>query len=210
MPNKEREHIKKMRRETKSPILLQQEVLERFGTDAEDKMNYDEAHQLYNDAIVWASWHDLAVQDYLAEECAIHRISSGEETPKLYVQKVLDAINEMVNHLGRGRQLGLNDLEQRMVDTLWGWVPHNYPDNYVNCAKEVSAVIQQLLPSEDSERDEKAYIAFHTKVIEEVKRLAEKHDVVFDTTKYNLSAGYLDEWLPFEYGIFINFWGEVD
>jgi hypothetical protein len=38
-------------------------------------------------------------------------------------------------------------------------------------------------------------------VIAEVKQLAQKHDVDFDTSDYNLSAGYFYEWLSDEYGI---------
>jgi hypothetical protein len=104
-------------------------------------------------------------------------------------------------HLQRGKELGLSLLEQRTLDTLWSWVPHDYPENYVACAREVSDAIVRLLPPEDEERSEEGYIAYYNQVIEEVKRLAEKYDVDFDTSGYSLSAGYFYEWLSKEYGM---------
>jgi hypothetical protein len=92
-------------------------------------------------------------------------------------------------------------MEQQVVDTLWGWVPHNYEDNYVACAREVSKAIVRLLPADTEIRSEEGYALYYNKVLGEVKKLAEKHDVDFDTSGYNLSVGYLYEWLSNEYGL---------
>ena len=220
---KMRQYIDKMKQQYRSPIELWKEVEVRWGTitippssgkdlnlwlqiDSEED-DYTAAKRIYNEAIYWASWNDMAVQDYLAESCGVHRVKSDNHQE--YVNCVKLAIEEMANHLKKGQDLGLSELEQRVVDTLWGWVPHNYWENYVNCAREVSETIVHLLPPETEERSEEGYRVYLDAVITEVKKLAEKHDVEFDTTKYNLTTGYLCEWLATEYGlVFDDTWDE--
>ena len=171
-------------------------------TDIQIPQNYDEAYSALRDMINWAHENDLPMQDYFAENCS-HRLSTceSEEERCRFVEAVKKAIQEMKAHLQRGKELGLSLLEQRTLDTLWSWVPHDYPENYVACAREVSEAIVRLLPPEDEERSEEGYIAYYNQVIEEVKRLAEKYDVDFDTSGYSLSAGYFYEWLSKEYGM---------
>lgn len=201
MASKEREYINKHRQLFKSPVELQKEVDARYGADAEQKMSDKEAHDVYSEAIRWASWNDIAMQDYWAEECGsgIHRWD--ENNPKPYVKKVLATLKTMAEHMIHGQQLGLSDLEQRVVDTLWGWVPHNYQDNYVACAREVSKAIIRLLPPDSEEKSKEGYKAFYRQVINEVKRLAAQYDVDFDTSEYNLTIGYFYEWMSIEYGL---------
>ena len=170
-----------------------------------DEDDFIVAKRIYNEALGWACWNDIAVQDYLAEACGIHLVDSSNQQE--YINCVKLAIEAMANHLRRGQELGLNNMEQQVVDTLWGWVPHNYRDGYVDCAREVSEAIKRLLPPEDSKKSEDGYIDYYNNVMKEVKRLAEKHNVDFDTSDYNLSAGYFYEWLSEEYGmIFDDAW----
>jgi hypothetical protein len=197
---KAREYIEKRRRMFRSPVELQQDVETRYGTDAEVKVSFQEARDLYDEALGWANSHDIAMQDYWAEQCG-YAFQWDEENPKPIIRKVLGALKEMADHLKRGRELELNDLEQQVIDTLWGWVPHDYPENYVACAREVSKAIVRLLPPEREDKSEEEYVAYYKKVIAEVKQLAQRHDVDFDTSDYNLSAGYFYEWLSDEYGI---------
>ena len=201
MASREREYIDKGRKRFKSPIELQKEVDARYGADAEQKMSYREARDVYQEAILWSSWNDIAMQDHWAEECesGIHRWD--EDNPKPYVKKVLSTLKTTAEHLIHGQQLGLSDLEQRVVDTLWGWVPHNYQDNYVACAREVSKEIIRLLPPDSEEKSKEGYEAYYLQVINEVKRLAAQYDVDFDTSEYNLTIGYFYEWMSNEYGL---------
>ena len=179
MASKEREYINKMRRQYRSPIEWLKDVETRYGADAEQKLSYKEAQDIYSESIGWAIWNDIAMQDFWAEECGYGH-QWNEDNPKPIIQKVLATLNTMADHLRRGRELGLSEMEQQVVDTLWGWVPHNYEDNYVS---------------------EEGYALYYNKVLREVKKLAEKHDVDFDTSGYNLSVGYLYEWLSNEYGL---------
>lgn len=200
MASKARNYIKKQRQLFRSPFELQKDVDTRYGTDAEMKMSFQEAHDVYDEALGWAMWHDIAMQDYWAEQCG-YAFQWDENDPKPIIRKVLATLKTMADHLQHGQELGLSEMEQQVVDTLWGWVPHNYQDNYVSCAREVSEAIVSLLPPEAEDRNEDRYIAYYHKVIDEVKRLAEKHDVDFDTSDYNLSTGYFYEWLSSEYGM---------
>lgn len=202
MASKEREYIDNQRHSYKSPLEQQKEVDALYGADAEWKMSDKEAHDIYDEAIYWAMWNDIPMQDYWAYRCDPSRLLN-EDNPRLYVKKVLEALRTMSKHLARGKELGLGDLEQRVVDTLWAYVPHNYQENYVDCAREISKAIGRLLPPEDKERNRDGCVAYYNQVFEEIKLLAEKYDVAYSTSDYNLTVGYFNEWLKLEYG-FIN------
>ena len=200
MTSKAREYIEKCKRLYRSPIEVLADVDARYGADAEVKMSYKEAHDIYDESIRWASWNDLPMQDYWALHCGCDYYWD-EEDPGFIVKKVIEALREMADHLKRGQQLGLSLLEQRVVDTLRQWVPHEYEADYVACAREVSQVIVRLLPPEDEERTKDGFTSYYYKVMDEVERIAAEHGVEFEQTEYNLSLGYFREWLSNEYGI---------
>lgn len=203
MADKQREFIENERRQYQSPVELLKRLAELYGDDFEQKLSYDDSRKVISEAMLWASWHDLAMQDFLAEQYE-PRSKKDEESPRQYVKKVLDALKVAANHLQRGQQLGLSDLEQRVVDTLWGWVPHDYPENYVACAREVARAIVGLLPPEAKSPTEVGYEQYCDSVMHEVKQLAAKHGMELDTSGYNLTMGYFNEWLSDEYGIVLD------
>ena len=201
MASKVKDYIEKQRQLHRSPVVLQQDIDARYGADAEQKMSFQEAHDIYDEAIGWSMWHDIAMQDYWAEQCGFGH-QWDEADPKPIIRKVLETLKTTAVHLAHGQELGLSDMEQQVVDTLWGWVPHDYQDNYVACAREVSEVIVRLLPPETEERSEDGYVAYYQQ-----KQLAAKYDVEFDTSDYNLTVGYFYEWMSGEYGmIFDDAW----
>ena len=200
MTSKAREYIEKCKRLYRSPIEVLADVDARYGADAEVKMSYEEAHDIYCDAISWAISNDLPMQDYWAQHCG-YSYYWDEENPRFIVKKVIEALREMADHLKRGQQIGLSLLEQQVVDTLRQWVPHKYEADYVACAREVSQVIVRLLPPEDEERTGDGYNRYFRKVMAEMERIASKHGVEVDSSEYNLTLGYFHEWLSNEYGI---------
>lgn len=209
MASKEREYFDRQRRQFRSPVELQKVVDARYGADAALKMGYREAHDIYDESIKWSSRNDMPMQDFWAYSC--RDVYLFDETdPGPVVQQVVEALKAMSEHLSHGQELGLSALEQRVVDTLWGWVPHDYEEDYVACAREVSEAIERLLPPDSAERTEEGYGAYYRDVIAEVRRLAAKHDVEFDSAssdkdsgswEYNIKAGYLYDWLKGEYGL---------
>jgi len=208
-------HIAQMRQEFRSPIELKEvaEALWRRSQvtysaaeaahlehmTAEEEAVQTEALELFHEAVNWAEWNDLAVQDYLAGKCSTTSVNHNDSVA--FCTALREALGEMAAHLLKGRELGLSALEQRVVDTLWSWVPHDYWENYVACAREVAAAIERLLPAESAERTVEGFMTYRNAVLAEVKRLATAHDVEFETEKYNLSLGYFCDWLAQEYGI---------
>ena len=208
MANKTKKYIDRMRRKYKSPFEMQKNIDTKYGTDAEQKMTFKEANKIYDDAVFWASWNDIPMQDYWVRQCGSSY--KWQDNPRPFVKKVLTTLEAMVNHLTRGQELGLSELEQRIIDTLWGWVPHNYQENYVDCAREMAKAIVSLAPAEKEKKSEEGYAIFFDKVMGEIKNLAEKYDVEYDTSDYNLTLGYFYEWMPLEYGmIFEHKWVET-
>ena len=184
----------------KSPVKLKKEVDAKYGTSAVEKMSLEEANSIYHEVISWASWNDMTVQDHMAMNLGTTFEDADEQHPTKYIGKLMELLGESADHLQRGRELGLTALEQRVVDTLWGWVPHNYQDNYVACAQAVGKVITERIPRQGIDTSIEGARAYITNIIEAVKALAAEYDVDFDTTKYNLTTGYFLEWLNEEYG----------
>jgi|GEM_PF-6255482 len=204
MPSKEREYIDRMKRECISPIEIQREIIARYGTNVDEKMSFDEANDIYYKVLQWALWHNIAVQDYMAFGCGKHIDNCDEHNPQPFVSKVIETVDIVANHLTRGKELGLNDLEQQVIDTLWSWIPHNYQENYVACTREVSKVIKRLLPQETEPRTEEGYYDYCGFVIDEIKQISQRYDVEFDSSDESLTVGYFQEWLSEEYGLILD------
>lgn len=210
-----RAHIAQMRQAYRSPIELTEaaealwrrsqvahsaaEAARAGHPTAEEEAVLMEAQALFHEAVDWAEWNNVAVQDYLAGKCGMAGVDY--EDARVLCTALREALGEMAAHLLKGRELGLSALEQRVVDTLWSWVPHDYWENYVACAREVAAAILRLLPEESAERTTEGFMTYRNAVLAEVKRLAAAHDVEFETEAYNLSLGYFCDWLAQEYGI---------
>ena len=80
----------------------------------------------------------------------------------------------------------------------------------MDCAREIAKAIVSLAPAEKEKKSEEGYAIFFDKVMGEIKNLAEKYDVEYDTSDYNLTLGYFYEWMPLEYGmIFEHKWVET-
>ena len=96
--------------------------------------------------------------------------------------------------------MGLNDEQMRVVDLLWSWVPHDYPEDYVATAKEVIEVVDRALPAKTVIRSRKGFKMFYDQLIPQLVQVIEKHDVPVDLTdRYNLTMGYMEDWLYSKY-----------
>ena len=194
-----KKEIEKWRRKFPSPIMIQQEIVEKYGDNATEKMSADEAHDYFYQAVGWATNNDKPMQDYFAYGCEFD-VQDRHSEPQRAVTSVVNAIKEMSDHLQRGKELGLSELEQRVVDTLWSWVPHDYLDNYVACAREVAEVIVRQIPPDTEIRTQKNYYAYMRRVMPEAEQIAKRYDVDFDPSAFDTSTAYFQEWLASEYG----------
>ena len=145
--------------------------------------------------------HNDAVQDYYAENCSSAEIDTQDvNEADAFTNKAIEVLTEMKHHVEQGRQLGLNDEQIRVVDMLWSWVPHDYPEDYVATAKEVIEVVDRALPAKTVIRSRKGFKIFYDQLIPQLVKVIEKHDVPVDLTdRYNLTVGYMYDWLFAKY-----------
>ena len=145
--------------------------------------------------------HNDAVQDYYAENCSSAEIDTQDvNEADAFTNKAIEVLTEMKHHAEQGRQLGLNDEQIRVVDMLWSWVPHDYPEDYVATAKEVIEVVDRALPAKTVIRSRKGFKIFYDQLIPQLVKVIEKHDVPVDLTdRYNLTVGYMYDWLFAKY-----------
>ena len=145
--------------------------------------------------------HNDAVQDYFAENCSTGDIDTQDiDNADKFINDAIGVLTEMKQHAERGRQLGLNDEQMRVVDLLWSWVPHDYQEDYVATAKEVIEVVDRALPAKTVIRSRKGFKMFYDQLIPQLVQVIEKHDVPVDLTdRYNLTVGYMEDWLYSKY-----------
>ena len=145
--------------------------------------------------------HNDAVQDYYAEHCSTGDFDpQDEKKADTFINDAIEVLTEMKQHAERGRQLGLSDEQIRVVDMLWSWVPHDYPETYVETAKEVVEVVDRALPAKTVIRSRKGFQMFYDQLIPQLLQVIEKHDLPVDLTdRYNLTVGYMYDWLYAKY-----------
>jgi hypothetical protein len=145
--------------------------------------------------------HNDAVQDYYAENCSTADIDTQDvNAADTYINNAIEAIIEMRHHAEKGRQLGLSDEQMRVVDLLWSWVPHDYPEDYVAAAKEVIEVVDRALPAKTVIRSHKGFKLFYDQLIPQLVKVIEKYDLSVDLTdRYNLTMGYMYDWVYAKY-----------
>ena len=145
--------------------------------------------------------HNDAVQDYYAEHCSTGDFDpQDEKKADTFTNDAIEALTEMKRHAEQGHQLGLNDEQIRVVDLLWSWVPHDYPEDYVATAKEVIEVVDRALPAKTVIRSRKGFQMFYDQLIPQLLQVIEKHDLPVDLTdRYNLTVGYMYDWLYAKY-----------
>ena len=145
--------------------------------------------------IDWAVLHNPVVQDYLAKVIHFKGIRKNDDWEKIGPD-LMTALLNVHNHLFLGHESGLDSQGQFIIDALWGFVPHDYPAEYVACAKEILTSVPELLPTK---RNKAAKRQFVNKVIQRCSEITKKYDVDFDTKKFNISLSYIAFWLEYFY-----------
>ena len=114
-----------------------------------------------------------------------------------YKECVLSAIEGAEVHLQDGYCLGLTDEEIGLVDSMWTYVPHDYPENYVEAAREIWQKIEPIRngfggghkSKEDCDR-------FVKDMVEMILPIAEKHEVDMELDdEFSLALAYVKDWL---------------
>ena len=142
-----------------------------------------------------------AVQDYYAENCNSNNVNVKELAEcEAYISNVLESIETVRAHQQRGRELGLNDEEMRVVDALWGWMPHDYEEPYPDAAREIYQAAEASMPAPTVIRSRNGFALFKQPLMKKMEDILKKYDLDIDLTdEYNITMGYLTEWLFAKY-----------
>ncbi len=154
-------------------------------TDPEAKK--EAVKKLVDKAFEWAIQYNAPVQDYLAEET--DRVKTHTDNAGEYADKCINILAEVDAHLQTGRAKGLNNDEQYIIDSLWSWVPHDYPQPYVDCAKAIFAEASALL---ENSTDEHSFIQA---LLHYTDQTAHQFEVDFDINDtFSLPCSYMMYW----------------
>ena len=155
------------------------------------------ALRMKRDAVNDIAGEDLALQDFIAEDCRETLIHEDDPASCLaYASKVLQVLTKAVNHEYKGIELGLSIEERQMADMLWGFAPHNYTPDIVALAKESVSLINRRmkrLPHHPSKESKRKFIAG---ILGEINEMAKKYGINYDSTNgFCLELAYVGEWL---------------
>lgn len=153
------------------------------------------ARMVYFQACHEASLIDSALSDYYVGECDRMPDYVDESSCNIYINKVLSTVEEVRSHLAKGRELRLSDDEIGVVDSMWGYIPHNYPGNYVAAAREIVEAEGRIsaLAGHRHSWDGREYGRM---LMKDMKAIAEKHDVDLEQDdEFSLPLSYLDNWI---------------
>lgn len=142
-----------------------------------------------------------AVQDYYANECYRDRLDvQNLDECEDFIKRCLNAMDEMYSHHEKGVSLGLSEEQIRVTDALWEYVPHNYLDDYVACAREFCEVAERMLPPRPYIKSENGVRQYQRDTLDELKKIADRYEIDFEP--YNassLAASYTATWLYDKY-----------
>ncbi len=176
-------------------------------------MDYRRFCNLWADAIFWCRKHNVALQDFLARESFRTSASEYQElhypSPRnafekdfyfeqAYCQVRFEALRKAAEHLRKGAELGLSDMEQMVLDVLTTTCLDYYTEQRLACAKELAGVIEERL-NEIIKHTNKNRNRALAHIIEKLKELTDKYDVWYDNGPMNLTEGYIEEWFCYRY-----------
>ena len=139
-----------------------------------------------------------------------YMFSGGRDTPDFtdkgscfgYIDRLRDAIDEVNMHMMRGSRLGLTEKEIGLVDSLWSEVPHDYPQNYVDAAREIWRKIKPIQDGfyEKGRKSKKDCDFFIKDMVELALPIAEKYEVDMELDdEFSMPLDYLKHWLRIIY-----------
>lgn len=149
----------------------------------------------------WAIQNNQAVQDYYAME----GWRNGYDWDKVddcerYIDKCLNAMNEIEELYEKGHQVGLNDEEIRVLDALYGFAPHGFAEEDFPLVRDICEVAEKHLPSRPYIKSEQGQRKYGQAVFDDLKKVFAKHEFPFDPSDLtDLTPAYLDKWVYDKY-----------
>ena len=146
----------------------------------------------------------LPMQDHFAE-CVpglpIHESSSVKSCLE-YLKTLYKGLKDALEHYksANEKDLILEPDVIQIVDMLWGYIGHGFPDDYVACARECYEAYKKLPPDPTEEKNDENQLKWARQVMTAFEPIIKKHDVNLDFEgEWTLNEGYLMEWLRRKY-----------
>ena len=154
------------------------------------------------DKAVMYDW--LPMQDHLAQ-CVTPNTMYDKTSVKgclVYLKQLYKGLTEAMEHYEKGNdKVGASNLEvTEFVDMLIGYIGHNFPDNYVACARECVKAYEQTPIDADEDKNDENFISWRRKVLDKFDAILNKHEIdITNKGEWCIREGYLVEWLGRKY-----------
>ena len=139
------------------------------------------------------------MQDHLAE-CTWATVPYEDWDVKKclqYLKRLHDGLTQAYEHGQLAIKKGLDEDFNVVIiaDMLWGHIYNNFPDNLVDCAREVWDLVKKMTP-EKAEKSKEKCLEWQRSVMKEIKPICDKHEVDFPIDKeWTIQEGYMMSWL---------------
>lgn len=140
----------------------------------------------------------VAIYDFFFEK--LHRIEPDWANVcecNDYIERFLATIDEIKSHIEDGQKLGLSIEEIGLIDSLWGEIPHLYPNDYVSATKEIWQKIKEVRENfVDGRKTSGDCQHFTNDMVKIVLPIAEKYEIDMELDdEHSLPLSYLKYWL---------------
>ncbi len=125
-------------------IAITAEMLSTYGSNIHE-MTTGEARAIYLEA------ERALAEDYKFLRSFLCEVSIEEEN---YKQKLVDRLMTITQHLLKGQSIGLDLIEQNLVDMLCGRCPHDYSETDVMIARMIAKELKTRLVADHCQRCE--------------------------------------------------------
>ena len=149
--------------------------------------------------------YDEPMQDHLAQ-CTTtktpYEMSSVEDCCE-YLNSLYKGFEEASNHeILMEKKFEMADFDvAHICDMVMGYIGHGFPDNLVDCAREINDVADELLPpySKYIQNDKgcKKLLSLFLKKTDEI--IKKHHLQTWNDGEYSLPLGYLHDWMRRRY-----------
>ena len=142
-------------------------------------------YQPMQDHLANCTWGDTPDLEWDVEDCLT------------YLENLHTGFKQAFLHGQLAIKKGLDkDFDVAIIaDMLRGDIENNYPDNYVNCAKEVNELVKKMTPKVAKQGNENR-LGWQRKVMREIKNICDKYNVDLPIYgRWTIQEGYMMEWL---------------
>ena len=142
------------------------------------------------------------IQDFYAMECwrELHTDWQDLENCEKFTTKALDAMQQIEEHYEKGHAAGLNDEEIRVLDALYGFVPHEFFEEDFLRVRDICEAANKHLPSKPYIKSEQGQRQYGKAVFDDLKEVFAKYDIPYDPSDLtDLTLSYLDAWVYDKY-----------